>query len=207
MRQTVVLLLFLICNIISVNAQSFLKELQKKDAAKGTTVEVHQDAAIDKLVNGNTPTVAPKTVTQPTTKKEENKEKEEKHSPTKTIAHINKPEVPEQRKTEGTNDIEIPVVDMRKKVMGNSYKITGYRVQAFSGGNTRKDRQRAEQIRNDIKMNYPDEPVYVHFYSPRWICRVGNYRTFEEAHRMLLAIRKLGYKQAFIVKGKITVQY
>ena len=46
-----------------------------------------------------------------------------------------------------------------------------------------------------------------HFYSPRWICRVGNYRTYEEAHQMLVSLRKLGYTQATIVKGKITVSY
>ena len=97
--------------------------------------------------------------------------------------------------------------DARKKVMRNSYKVTGFRVQAYAGGNTRQDRQTAEQVGNNIKANIPGEPVYVHFYSPRWICRVGNYRTYEEAHQMLLAIRKLGYKQASIVKGKISVQY
>ena len=91
--------------------------------------------------------------------------------------------------------------------MGNSYKVNGYRVQAFAGGNTRADKQKAQRIGNAIKDSYPEEPVYVHFYSPRWICRVGNYRTYEEAHRMLLALRELGYKQAIIVKGKITVQY
>ena len=68
-------------------------------------------------------------------------------------------------------------------------------------------RRLAEQVGNDIKANYPNVPVYVHFYSPRWICRVGNYRTYEEAHQMLLSIRNLGYKEASIVKGKVTVQY
>ena len=91
--------------------------------------------------------------------------------------------------------------------MKNSYKTMGFRVQAYAGGNSRSDRQKAEQIGENIKANIPGEPVYVHFYSPRWICRVGNYRTYEEAHQMLLAIRKLGYTQASIVKGKITVQY
>ena len=71
----------------------------------------------------------------------------------------------------------------------------------------RKDRQRAEQVGNTIKQNFPTEPIYVHFYSPRWICRVGNYRTYEEAHEMLMNIRKLGISGASIVKGKITVQY
>jgi len=101
--------------------------------------------------------------------------------------------------------MEIPVVDMRKKVMRRSQKVNGYRVQAFAGGNTRNDRKKAEQVGNNIKMKYPDEPIYVHFYSPRWICRVGNYRTYEEANRMLQNVRKMGYKSASIVKGKITV--
>ena len=96
---------------------------------------------------------------------------------------------------------------MRKKVMKNSYKVDGYRVQAFAGGNTRADRQQAERIRTELKMKFPDQPVYVHFYSPRWICRVGNYRTFEEADAMLHQLRKMGYSAATIVKGKITVQY
>ena len=87
------------------------------------------------------------------------------------------------------------------------YKVSGYRVQAFAGGNSRKDRLQAEQIGNEIKSHFAGVPVYVHFYSPRWICRVGNYRTYEEAHEMLLNIRKLGITGASIVKGKITVQY
>jgi hypothetical protein len=36
---------------------------------------------------------------------------------------------------------------------------------------------------------------------------VGNYRTYEEAHQMLVSLRKLGYSQATIVKGNITVSY
>ncbi len=87
------------------------------------------------------------------------------------------------------------------------YKVNGYRVQAFAGGNSRKDRQQAEQVGNDIKASFPGVPVYVHFYSPRWICRIGNYRTYEEAHQMLQSLKKMGYSQATIVKGKITVQY
>lgn len=55
-------------------------------------------------------------------------------------------------------------------------------------------------------MKYPTQPVYVHFYSPRWICRVGNFRSYEEAARMLEQIRAMGYKSAIVVKGKITVQ-
>ena len=87
----------------------------------------------------------------------------------------------------------------------HGYKTTGYRVQAFAGGNTRRDRQMAERTGNAIRQLFPGEDVYVRFYSPRWVCRVGNYRTYEEAHEKMLAIRKMGYESATIVKGKIIV--
>ena len=105
------------------------------------------------------------------------------------------------------NEFSIPTVDMRKKVMRHSYKVTGYRVQAFAGGNTRNDKNRAQQIGNAIKMNFPDQPVYVHFYSPRWICRVGKFRSLPEAERMLKEVKAMGYHSATIVKGKISVMY
>ena len=87
----------------------------------------------------------------------------------------------------------------------HGYKTTGYRVQAFAGGNTRSDRQKAERTGNAMRQLFPGEDVYVRFYSPRWVCRVGNYRTYEEAHEKMIAIRKMGYESATIVKGKIIV--
>ena len=86
-------------------------------------------------------------------------------------------------------------------------KVAGYRVQVFAGGNTRNDRMKAERIGSEIKSLFPGVPVYVHFYSPRWICRMGNYRTYEEAHAVLERVKNNGYQSAIIVKGKITVQY
>jgi len=110
-----------------------------------------------------------------------------------------------QTRQQDDDEMSIPTVDMRKKVMRGSRKVTGYRVQAFAGGNTRADKMKAQQAGNDIKMRFPDQPIYVHFYSPRWICRVGNYRSLGEAQKMLRAVKKMGYKSATIVKGKITV--
>ena len=120
-----------------------------------------------------------------------------------------KPAATTTRRTEpvmGDTAIILPPSEPKKKVMLGSYKVTGYRVQVFAGGNQRKDRIKAEQTAAQIKTYFPDEPVYTHFYSPRWICRVGNYRTYEKAQEMLTAVRKLGYTSAVIVKGKITVQ-
>ena len=183
-----------------VQAQTFLDRL-KKPAKDKAVVTVTQDAAIDKLVNGDITaktTVVNKKEHAASTKKESahsaSTKKESAHSAsTTTTPHAS------------SSTIEEP--DMSNKVMKNSYKVMGYRVQAFAGGNKRNDRQAAENVGNAIKRRFPEQPIYVHFYSPRWICRVGNFRTYEEAHAMLVEIREIGYKQASIVKGKISVQY
>ena len=86
-------------------------------------------------------------------------------------------------------------------------KANGFRVQVFAGGNSRNDRLKAERTGEEMKSLFPYEPVYVHFYSPRWVCRIGNYRTYEEAHEVLSKVKQLGYMSAVIVKGKITVYY
>lgn len=112
-----------------------------------------------------------------------------------------------RERTETKEKEEVETVNMRKKVMRGSRKITGYRIQVYSGGNSRQDRQRAQDIGNKIKMKFPDQPVYVHFYSPSWKCRVGNFRTYEEANRMLRKIKAMGFNSATILRGKITVQY
>ena len=177
--------------ICGAQAQTFLDRLKKPTKDKAV-VTVTQDAAIDKLVNGDNAantTVTTKKTPSATTKKEP----------------VEKPTSTNTTTSPASSTPEEP--DMSKKVMKNSYKVTGYRVQAFAGGNTRSDRQKAENVGNAIKRRFPEQPIYVHFYSQRWICRVGNFRTYEEAHAMLLEIREMGYKQASIVKGKISVQY
>lgn len=230
MRNTILSLLFMMCATMSANAQTFLDQLKKSKPGEGK-VTVTQSKDIDNLVNGvkgiSTTTTTPKTTEDKTVgnktkvapkpnhnkdnaakdkaqalyKEREREHERENTSERKAEGHKT------ERTTEETGEMSIPTVDMSKKVMRNSHKISGYRVQAFAGGNTRDDKQRAQQIGNAIKMKHPDQPVYVHFYSPRWICRVGNYRTYGEAQKMLHSLRAMGYKGATIVKGTITVQY
>ena len=198
-RIAVIAILTVLC-ISGGQAQTFLDRL-KKPAKDKAVVTVTQDAAIDKLVNGD--------ITAKTTvvnKKEHaastNKESAQSASTKKESAHS-----ASTTTTPPASSLTIEEPDMSNKVMKNSYKVMGYRVQAFAGGNKRNDRQAAENVGNAIKRRFPEQPIYVHFYSPRWICRVGNFRTYEEAHAMLVEIREMGYKQASIVKGKISVQY
>ena len=191
---------------LNVAAQTFTQRLQ--ETAKGeATVTIHHDQAIDKLVNG-VQTATANTVTAPTkpaVKTGETKPataaatKRQTESRSETDKNANQ-QAQHNAGTQITNDS----TSLEHKP---SYKTTGYRIQVYAGGNSRKDRQKAEQIGNQLRMLFPLEAVYVHFYSPRWICRMGNYKTQEEALQALQDVKKLGYSAATIVKGKITVQY
>lgn len=200
-RIAIIAILTVLC-ISGAQAQTFLDRLKQPTKDKAV-VTITQDAAIDKLVNGNNATNATiGTRKDPTS----NTKKKNAASNTATSNATSNTATPSSN-TSASHASSTEEPDMSKKVMKNSYKVTGYRVQAFAGGNTRNDRRTAETVGNNIKRRFPEQPIYVHFYSPRWICRVGNFRTYEEAHAMLLEIREMGYKQASIVKGKISVQY
>jgi len=208
-----IITIFVLCAgiLMGAGAQDFTDRLQQKKPGQGT-ITVHQAADISQMVNkaqlapsmhvGSKPATSA-TATSPTAVTAT------KPSTTTVAGTALKPSATTKPTTQPATDEEAAPtpVDNSKKMLRNGYKVNGYRVQAFAGGNSRKDRQQAERVGDIIKSNYPDVPVYVHFYSPRWICRVGNYRTYEEAHQMLQSVRKLGYTQATIVKGKITVQY
>ena len=192
---------------LTINAQSekFLDNLRKNETGKAK-VTVTQSAEIDALINGKggqkkavtettVPAIAAKQPQQHPAKEENTKPEASATSPSNTLSH-------------GEDDIpeETTVIDTRKKVMRNSYKMKGYRIQVYSGGNSHADKQKAEKAGADMKRLFPTEPVYVHFYSPSWKCRMGNYKTAAEAHRILSQVKK-HYRQACIVKGTINVQY
>ena len=192
------------------NAQTFTQRVQQNTRAGEGKVTITQDKAIDDLVNGQKAedkAVAKPAATKPTAaNKPADNKTGDKTGAQKSESEKAREQLASILEMDGDTATAPIIIDNRRKVM-RGVKVDGYRVQAFAGGNQRKDRQKAEQVGNTIKNNFSDESIYFHFYSPRWICRVGNYRTYEEAHQMLLNIRKLGISGASIVKGKITVQY
>jgi hypothetical protein len=188
--------------ISAADAQSsFTERLQQSKNGEGK-ITVTQDKAIDELVNGPAATAPTRKKTTTTQQKptETQHKTTEKPAEKKEIEH--KVVAVEHH---DTTTIDSPE-EIQKKIM-KVVKVAGYRVQVFAGGNTRNDRLKAERIGSEIKSLFPGVPVYVHFYSPRWICRMGNYRTYEEAHAVLERVKNNGYQSAIIVKGKITVQY
>ena len=132
----------------------------RQQKAGAGTVTVTQDAEIEALVNN-----------------EATKKKEEK----KPLAG-EKQEKPHHRQAP----------EQRFNLSGNRqrYKAKGYRIQVFTGGNSRADRQAARRMEQKCKKAFPELSAYVHFVSPRWICRVGDFRTREDANKYLHMIRK-----------------
>ena len=228
MKRLFILSCLIVCITAIAHAQTYTQHLQQKAAGKGSVV-VTQSEEIDKLVNtanvnprqqeaAHKPATAEKPTstavkTTPTAaSKSQNHENVAHSNPTHNNAAHHGTE-PRHESTQHHNtatetaEAEAPAVDMSKKVMRRSYKTNGYRVQVFAGGNSRNDKIKAQQAGNAVKAAFPSQPIYVHFYSPRWICRMGNYRTYDEANAILQQVKKLGYKQACIVKGKISVAY
>ena len=203
-KKVLIVLPFYLFTFLPLSAQTFTQRIQQQNGSGQGSVIIHQDSDIDKLVNSevlnNKPSASTTTTSHPSTPNAANTPGA-KPSANKPATKPNGTAADVNAETEETTP------DTSKKVMRGGVKVNGYRVQAFAGGNSRNDRIQAERIGNNIKAHFGNVPVYVHFYSPRWICRVGNYRTYEEAHQMLVQLRNLGYSQASIVKGKITVHY
>lgn len=90
---------------------------------------------------------------------------------------------------------------------GKIHKARGYRIQVYTGGNSRENRLQASRIENQFKTKFPELGVYREFISPRWICRIGDFKTYEEAAEYLTKVNeKRISKEARIVKCVIYVR-
>ena len=206
MRQLLFVFVALLAFSMTINAQSFLDDLKVKNS-EGANVNVVQSKDLDELVDN-----AKLIKSAPSASSQYNKsgKNEPNHMDKHDGEHTRRPSDVLNRDTDthvAVGEGNADAVNTNKKVMLNGRKTTGYRIQVYSGGNSRKDRQNAENTGRALKQRFPSVPVYVHFYSPRWICRMGNFRTYQEAESLLKEIKSMGYRQACIVKGVISVGY
>lgn len=221
MINRIIILIYLALAASAANAQIITDELRRVQSGQGTII-INQSEAIDRLVN-NQPAQVQTTTTAAEQKNQpvvpvvvERKETttpataERKDTPAETpatepsAATANRPTPSSSQTSTETDGV---TVNTNKKIMRHSYKTTGYRIQVYSGGNKREDRQKCEQISARLKTRFPNLPIYVHFYSPSWKCRAGNFTDMGEAKSVLKQIRAMGYSQACLVKGTINVQY
>lgn len=98
--------------------------------------------------------------------------------------------------------------DAAKKASMHRMHAVGFRIQVYAGGNNRQSKSEAYQMAGLVRSHFNDVPVYTSFLSPRWVCRVGDFKTREEAVEQLRKMRQTGqFGEASIVKSKIIVYY
>ncbi len=183
-------ILFLIVLLpVAVGAQTlqndFVREVQKDVAGWGKLV-INQDSRLTRLVNKDT-IVAPNN-------------KEEKEKP----ADSTKQKVPAKipNVSEESNETVSRPAKLRR------YKISGYRVQIYAGNNSRNSRIEAEKTAQRFKGYFPKVPAYTHFYPPRWVCRVGDFKTSEQAQAFMQQVQQLkAFSGLTVVKTAIQVVY
>ena len=87
---------------------------------------------------------------------------------------------------------------------GKKIQTVGYRIQIYAGGNTRYAKEEALKAARYVKDNYPEIPVYTEFVSPRWVCRVGDYKTIEEADQVMRMLKKSrNFKEIAILPNQL----
>lgn len=85
-------------------------------------------------------------------------------------------------------------------------KVRGYRIQVYFGGNQRTDQSKAQQIGTKIQSRFPELKAYTTFESPHWRCRVGDFKTQEEARPYVRSLRSTGFcPDATVVRSEIYV--
>ena len=87
---------------------------------------------------------------------------------------------------------------------GKKIQTVGYRIQVYAGGNTRSAKEEAQKAAQYIKEKYPEIPVYTEFVAPRWVCRVGDYKTIEEADQAMRMLKKSrSFKEIAILPNQL----
>lgn len=85
-------------------------------------------------------------------------------------------------------------------------KSRGFRVQVYAGNNSRQARNDANAVAEKVKKEFPDMPVYTYFQPPRWLCRVGDFKSIEEAHVAMRQLKASGtFKEVSIVPEQINI--
>lgn len=89
---------------------------------------------------------------------------------------------------------------------GKTLKARGFRVQVYAGNNSRVARNEAMAVANKVKQEFPDMPVYTYFQPPRWLCRIGDFKSIEEAHVAMRKLKESGeFKEVAIVREQINI--
>lgn len=91
------------------------------------------------------------------------------------------------------------------RAAGMHYKVRGYRVQVYFGGNLRSDQTKAQQAGAKATSAFPELRAYTTLSSPHWRCRVGDFATRDEATAYMRKLKARGFSEAIVVTSEIYV--
>jgi hypothetical protein len=112
-----------------------------------------------------------------------------------------------KKQVDGSDQDSIASFAVDSLSRGIKVKMNGYRIQVYFGDNSRKGKAEARSAGLRFRNYFPGHSVYITFVSPHWLCRVGDFRTNEEAREVLRQIREMGiFREAVIVKSKINAR-
>lgn len=83
-------------------------------------------------------------------------------------------------------DKRIELLLANKKHLNSQDQATtsGFRVQVFSSNVQRTAKNNAFRIESQIQEAFPNQAVYVNYYSPFWKVRVGDFKTKTDAQKL-----------------------
>ena len=120
-----------------------------------------------------------------------------------------------ERNVPGQGRVTIHQDSRIEALLGNAYtgtgdqkviKTFGYRIQVYAGNNSRNARNEAYGMASRVKEHFPELKVYTSFAAPRWLCRVGDFRSIEEADAMMRQLKGTGvFREVSIVKEQINI--
>lgn len=198
-KKLTLILLAVFAITLSAMAQTpFTQHVRTQRAGEGK-VRIIQDSIIEKVVNqpmtgktakpGKTTGKADKTTTKP-------KDDTATHHDNAAAKHDN-------TEHENADDNET------NKHVGSAKTttMTAYRIQIFSGSNSHQDKQKAYDLAAKCKEKFPELSVYTKFVSPRWVCRVGDFKNLADAQNYASKIRAAHFtREVRIVKTTIRVK-
>lgn len=150
---------------VQLFAQStYTEELTREEAGKGTVV-IRQSEEIDRAVN------RPRTAkpVAPVVRRD-------------TVSHTH------EESMKGKTEAKKPRTKENYVARGR-HKSQGFRICIFTGGNSRQDKNKAVEMGNKCRRNFPELAVYTTFSAPRWVTNVGDFKTRNEAQKYVGLIR------------------
>lgn len=182
--------LLIICaalTVSSVNAQgTYTEKLRKTEAGQGKII-INQSADIEHIVNHGNPPAPKKAQTA--------------HTNEAATAHHTADPNPPLHKADYTGANGTHVKRAR-------YKARGFRICIFTGGNSRADKAKAQQMGEKCRKKFPELAVYPNFVPPRWVTYVGDFKTREEAQKYVSLIRRAHFTyEVRIVGSEVNLPY